>query len=471
MLATTSDAPALGHSEEREGGSPAFRFPAPSPALTVLRPASIPESVNIYDCAYFDDAALRGPNRHNLVDGLVTLNGLGALSDEALIAVADSSLNNMVIWSYVEAGFSEHGEAASLPSGHLLSPLIAESLPLQSIAHHWLSWHDLNPEVVPATVLTDIEAMPEIGSGTAESERLAGRLPALYSHYQGRIAGHLNALCEVDDNGIANDLPMTFLAETWDAGAAPLLVGCGDMMGLNFGVRSRDFSSDYWKAVVQGLRLIGLCLRPMMTPDEMVDLSPVQMEEEAEDVEAVIKLLKERNQETDDEDAVHAALDEIEPYVIECFGSFQCALEGYEIAEDVKSRWLVGEEVLTVSRFADLVSTLPAPTNDMDEAAAGWLASVVAALPESESDSALFRVRHMAHCEGSLDMLLPVFFEDDIAFADASIQPAYEVFMSDAEESSWSLGWDIPVALLEQFAKGIGTGNKLLAELDACLPC
>jgi hypothetical protein len=470
MLGTTSDAPTVGHSQEREGFSPAFRFPAPSPALTVLRPASIPKSVNIYDSAYFDDAALRGPNRHILVDGLVTLNGLGALSDEALISVADSSLNNMVIWSYVEAGFSECAEAAVMPSGHLLSPLIADSLPLQSMARHWLNWHDLNPEVVPATVLTDIEAMPEIGSGTPESEQLAGRLPALYSRYQGRIAGHLNALCEVDDKGIANDLPMTFIAETWDAGAAPLMVGCGDMMGLNFGVRSRDFSSDYWKAVVQGLRLIGLCLRPMMTPDEMIDLSPVQMEEEADDVEAVIKLLKERNQQTDDEDAVHAALDEVEPFVIECFGSFQCALEGYEIAQDVKARWLAEEAALTVPQFADLVSKLPEPANDMDEAAAGWLASVASSLPESVSDSPLHRVRHMAHCEGTLDMLLPVFFEDDIAFADASIQPAYEVFMSDAEESSWSLGWDIPVALLEQFAKGIGIGNKLLAELDDCLP-
>lgn len=471
MLATTSDAPALGHSEEREGGSPAFRFPTPSPALTVLRPASIPESVNIYDCAYFDDAALRGPNRHNLVDGLVTLNGLGALSDEALIAVADSSLNNMVIWSYVEAGFSEHGEAASLPSGHLLSPLIADSLPLQSMAHHWLNWHDLNPEVVPATVLTDIEAMPEIGSGSAESERLAGRLPALYSHYQGRIAGHLNALCEVEGNGIANDLPMTFLAETWDAGAAPLLVGCGDMMGLNFGVRSRDFSPTYWRAVVQGLRLIGLCLRPMMTPDEMIDLALVPMGEEEEDVEAVMKLLKERNQQTDDEDAVNAALDEIEPCVVECFGTFQCALENYEIEQDVNGRWLADEPVLTASQLSDMVSNLPAPSNEMDEAAAGWLASVVAALPASQLDAPLHRVRQMAHCEGSLDMLLPVFFEDDIAFADAFIQPAYEVFMSDAEESSWSLGWDIPVDLLEQFAKGIGLGNKLLSDLDACLPC
>ena len=472
MLAATTDAPDRQHSQKGEGSAPAFRFPAPSPALRVLRPALITKSVSPYESVFFDKAGVFGPDRHDLVNGLITLNALGAMGDEALISVADGSLNDLRVWGYVEAGFNASIEALSLPSSHLLlSPLIAETLPLQSIASYWLAWHDLSPDVIPLQALAEVQAMPEIGTGTPASEALCHRLPTLYARNQGWIASHLTALCETSDNDLANDFPLTFLGETNDASEAPLIVGCGDMVGLNFGRQTSDFSQPYWKAVVHALRLIGLCLRPMTTPDDMIDLSPALMEEEEEDVKSVLALLEERNEQSDDEDAVHAALDDIGPFILECFGSFQCALECYEIAEDVRDRWLAADPVLTVSAFADLVANLPAPSNDMDETVAEWLSSVVAALPASQEDSALHQVRWLAHCESSLDMMLPVFFEDDAGFADASIQPAYEMVMSDAEEICWHLGWDISPALLESFAKGIGIGNKLLSDLDDRITC
>lgn len=68
-------------------------------------------------------------------------------------------------------------------------------------------------------------------------------------------------------------------------------------------------------------------------------------------------------------------------------------------------------------------------------------------------------------------MLVSVFFEDDAAFAEASIQPAYEVFMSDAEESYWEFSWDVSATLMEEFAKGVKIGNKLIDDLHVALSC
>jgi hypothetical protein len=67
--------------------------------------------------------------------------------------------------------------------------------------------------------------------------------------------------------------------------------------------------------------------------------------------------------------------------------------------------------------------------------------------------------------------MLPVFFDDDTAFADAVIQPVYEMLMSDSEESFWQLGWDIPADMLERFATGIRVGNELLIDLDNRISC
>ena len=471
MLATGTDAPARQDRRERDGCAPAFRFPAPSPALSVLRPASIPKSVNLYECAFFDKGGFSGPDRHDLVNGLLTLNGMGVLGDEALIAVADGSLNDLMVWGYVEAGFNSVVEDCRLFTGHLLSPLIADVLPLKALAGYWLDWHEQNADVIPVEALNEIVQMPNIGTGSQASEAFCEQLPALFSRNQDRIVNHLNGLCDNPGNALANELPLTFLTEPCDASCAPLAVGCGEMLGLNYAVSSVDFSPAYWRAMVHGLRLIGSCLRPMMTPDEMIDVSPAQMEEEADDVKAVLALLEERGQDNNDEEAVEAAIGEIESFMVECFGSFQYALESYETTQDVKARWLAEEDVLSVKAFVSLVADLPSPSSDLDQIGAEWLATVVRAMPASQGDSALSRIRGLAHCEGSLDMMLPVFFEDDSAFAEVSIQPAFEVFMSDAEESFWSLGWDISPALLEEFAQGIRAGNELLSDLDDRIAC
>jgi hypothetical protein len=396
---------------------------------------------------------------------------MGVLCDEALVAVAEGALNDLMVWGYVEAGFNSVVEDCRLSNGHLLSPLIADVLPLKALARYWLDWHEHNADVIPVEALKEIELMPNIGSGSQASEAFCEQLPGLFSRNQNRIVNHLNSLCKTPGNALANDLPLTFLTEPFDASVAPLAVGCGDMLGLNYVVSSVDFSPAYWRAMVHGLRLIGSCLRPMMTPDEMIDVSPAQMEEEADDVKAVLARLEEKGQDKDDEEAVEAAIGDIESFMIECFGSFHHALESYEVTQDVKARWLAEEDVLSVEAFASLVADLPPPASDLDQIGVEWLATVVGALPASQEDSALNRIRGLAHCEGSLDMMLPVFFEDDSAFAEVSIQPAYEVFMSDAEESFWSLGWDISPALLEEFVQGIRAGNQLLSDLDDRLGC
>lgn len=471
MFATTPNATDRQNSEECQGRSPAFRFPAPSPALAILRPAFIPEDVNLYDYAYFDEVGIKGPDRASLVEGLALLNSLEVVSDTALSAIANGSLNKLTMWGYVETGFNSLASATKLFSDHLLSPLITDAFPLKSIINYWLDWHKTNSEVVSKDTLDDLGNIPEIGSGSVVTEVLAGQFPGIYSRNQGRIAQHLNDLSRDGGGSIADELPLTFQSETWSTGISPLIVGGGEMMGVNFGVCSTELSPAYWRAVVHGLRLIGCCLRPMMTPDEIMEFAPVLMEEESDDVEAVLSLLKERDQQPDDEEAVLAALNEVDPFVLDCFGSFQCALESHEVAKDVEDRWLTAENTLTVSGLRELISGLPEPSRRGDASVAKWLPSLIAALPASLEESALYRARCSAVCEGSLDMLVSVFFEDDVAFAEASIQPAYEVFMSDAEESYWEFGWDVSAALMEDFAKGVKAGNKLIDDLHVALSC
>lgn len=471
MFAATSDAPAVEHSQKHKGLSATFQFLTPNPALSVLRPAVIPQSVNLYEAANFECKPFSTPARSTLVDGLLTLNAIGTITDTQLNAIAASPFNQVSIWAYVDGGFSQFAEDCTLETGLNLSGVLQGAYPLQDMARHWLNWHDQAPSVIPEFVLDDMALMPEIGTGSAESEAFCLRLPDIFNRNQRRIAAHLNSLCRSPTHATANDFPLMFITDAGNSVDAPLSWTDGDMVGLCIDCQSSDFSQPVWNAVVQALNLIGECLRPMMTPAVAVDLSPVQMEEETEDVEAILTKLKELDKSPDDEDAVQSILQEIEPFIIDEFGFFQASLEAYHLGRATRKRWLADEESLSVHEFRSLIDCLPEPESDLDMAAQRWLSSVSAKLPESREDSALEQVGAIANVEGTLDMLLPVFFEDDQEFTELSIQPMYEVFMQDAEESCWHLGWDIPPSLLVKMAIGVRAGNELLADLSDLKPC
>ena len=474
MLAATSNPSSLATCKKREGLPVAFRFPAPNPALSILRPAVIPASVNLYDSAHFDMAAISGPTRDDLVDGLLTLNSLGVVSDDALSLIADGSLTDMMMWSRVEGGFSDFAAKCKMPDGNFVSPLVAGAFPLKAVGRSMLDWHDLRPALVIASTIDDLCLLPTLSAEThasEASEALAQRLPALLHRNQERIADHLNALMQSPGNHEANNLPLRFLANPLDAANAPLIIGGGDMLALKFMLKTSDFEPAYWAAVVSAFRLIGAFLRPMMTPEDAAEVCPIMMEEEEDDLLNVLAELKVRGQEADNVEAVEAILNEIDPYFIDCHYGFQEALGGYELNQDLKKRWLSDRAWVSLADFPGQVASLPVATNYLERNLLEWLTSVVQELPPSERDSAMVCVRDLAECEGIIDTMLPVFFDDDTAFADAVIQPVYEMLMSDSEESFWQLGWDIPADMLERFATGIRVGNELLIDLDNRISC
>ena len=147
-------------------------------------------------------------------------------------------------------------------------------------------------------------------------------------------------------------------------------------------------------------------------------------------------------------------------------------MEGVDIEEGIRRRWLSGESKLDIAGFRSFVERLPAPQTSHDHQVKDWLAAVAGALPASETDSILACVREVANVEGWLDALLPVYFADDDDFAEACLQPAYECFMSGGDEDfQWSFDWNVSPALLEGLATSIGAGNRLLADLEHRLSC
>lgn len=471
MLATRSNAPTSGHREASEGRAVAPGLFTPSPALSVIRPASVPASVDLFERAHFDTTVTQGPTRHDLADGLIVLNAMDAISDDALLSAANGALNDTVLWGQIEGAFGAHAATVDCGEGVLVSPLISDCFSLRSLVRHWLDWHELIPVLIPDHVLTVAEAIPGIGHRSPASERLCWQLPGVYEKTSDGIAEYLNSLIESPDKDNMSYFPLSFIGCATDAGRAPLAVGCGDLIGLCLGADSADFTAPYWRALVQSLKLIGACLRPMMTPDAFVEAHPTQMEEEAEDVDAIVACLKERGESPDDEDAVEAVIEALDLCFIDCFGGFQFAMESVEITQRVNARWFADEAVPTVSAFGESVATLPPPSNDAEQRIAPWFQSVVEALPDSEASSALARVRTLADVQGSVETMLPVFFSDEVDYSDAVVQPAYEVYMSDPDERAWLLGWDIPPALLVTFAEGVRAGNELLDDLDRRLTC
>ena len=466
MLATAPDAANAEHRQEREGLTFTTGVSPSAAALNLLRPAQIPASVNLLESVWFDPAQFKGPNRHNLVDAVAVLNALGALTDAEVDALSRGPVDELSLWGRIEWGFTTHFAEASVPVALDVGSMLTEALPIKSIVGHWLAWHELS-----ATVVSD-KQLSEIVHLTDASHPMYWHFPGLFSSTQARVVGHLNRLTQTPGNELANALPLAFSHEAVDAASFSVAVGCDDMTGLDFSAWSTGFSPDYWRGVVNSLHLIGLHLRPLITPDDMIECHPIQMEEDSEDVRAVLDILANNGDDQSDVEAVEAAIEQIESFSSDCFDSFERALEGVDIEEGIRRRWLSGESKLDIAGFRSFVERLPAPQTSHDHQVKDWLAAVAGALPASETDSILACVREVANVEGWLDALLPVYFADDDDFAEACLQPAYECFMSGGDEDfQWSFDWNVSPALLEGLATSIGAGNRLLADLEHRLSC
>ena len=461
-----------------EGGQRGQRSCPDQPArftatVALLRPPTIPSLDATLTPAWGFSPLPIGPNRETLVSGLITLNGLGVITDADLLQVLDAKPHNLALWGQVQDGFSRYKPVigADLLTG--TKRLFAQHFPIISMVQRALEWFDLG--AISDDLMEQVAEFPLLMQENDQGFDVCHSFADTVKQLSTEISTYLNQRFTEKPHGAENSIERRsqFYAAEANSLQESIQISMHDFLVFQNGFPKSAVSESYWNTFLMGVTHAQCHLMPMMTVDDLMDVVVMFEEERFFEVEVVNNALAAKGivgQATDDQiNAVIQAEPDSFSFIVDA-DDYRCAVDQELEMNAVRAGWSVTNlgGLKGVHNFGRRLRKLPEPTNAIEVKLKAWLIDLNKLLPKKKGQlSPLREVIESSECEGQPyeNMYMLDYVENYMV--NENLQRFFEGFMETGDENAFRLDWTVSAGVVIKTFENLNRVSRLFDSLES----
>ena len=433
--------------------------------VALLRPATIPDPSLFLGKL----PTLGGPVRETLVEAILALHQMNLVTDEEVDGILADNPSQTVLWCQVSGILDRFRPAWGFHLVDVVITAFREHIPVRMMCQRALEWFDVG--AVDAHLMERFARIPAALAGDRESACVLLDLPEM--------------LCELSDSAEAfvqtSSRPKPAVEGGMEdrcglhvesAGSLErcFTVDCSEFLAAHMGFDLKDVSPAYSIALRLSLDLISCYLRPVCHMGDLMEFAIGYDEEMIEEATEIESRLKELGIDAPKDADIERIIAENNRGMVDAPECYWYAIERRDDGKEMEAQWqmLTGLEE-TPESLQTCIGTLPDCGNDLERGLKAWLVDVAKALPEKDVDTPY---RQLVMCGGGggggfLEFHHPILPDTVPELVDEICQHTFENFMQGDEESSVTVGWDVPVTLILEAVENVRVGSVLIDRLCA----